>query len=99
MTKYETNVWYGWNGGECPVHPETVVQVQTYGECPGSNEDNASTFTWHEPDINGNPIIAFRVVKEHKETREFWAFMMAGGYWIESVPEAEGAVLFREVLK
>lgn len=22
--------WIGWNGGECPVHPETIVEWVTY---------------------------------------------------------------------
>jgi hypothetical protein len=25
--KYIEGKWYGWNGGECPVHPEAVVDV------------------------------------------------------------------------
>lgn len=24
--------WQAFNGGECPVHPETLVQIQTFGE-------------------------------------------------------------------
>lgn len=105
MTDCEVGKWNGWNGGECPVHPDTVVQVQRRDETreqveaeSPSSAHRANEWDWACDGVAGD-IIAFRVVKEHKEQREFWAFMMAGGYWIESVPEAEGAVLFREVLK
>lgn len=65
--KYEENTWYGWNGGECPVHPETVVDVVGFpGLCP---RDKASIYNCTSMD---SPIVAFRVIKEHKEPREFW---------------------------
>lgn len=28
MTNYNDGKWHGWNGGKCPVHPESIVQVQ-----------------------------------------------------------------------
>lgn len=67
---YNDGKWHGWNGGECPVHPETVVEVATETLRPFKME--ARSINWkHSNDPNLNKIIAFRVVKEHKEPREF----------------------------
>ena len=27
MTDYNDGKWHGWNGGECPVHPESELKV------------------------------------------------------------------------
>lgn len=67
MTNYNDGKWHGHNGGECPVHPETVVHAvyqntHSFGEITGKAVDVA----WD------HPIIAFRVIKEHKQPREFW---------------------------
>ncbi len=71
MENYEVGKWHGWNGGECPVHPETVVEyVMVDGDkdtaCAGAIE-------WSN-DIPPDDwiVIAFRVIKEHREPREFW---------------------------
>lgn len=68
MTEYKENIWYGWNGGECPVHPETVVEVVTD---QGLNPVQAHARGWIW-DSMCSPIRAFRVVREYKEPREFW---------------------------
>ena len=75
MTQSENYVegkWYGWNGGECPVHPETIVDVVA-----GRNDiyvithKNNSAGDWY---WNGNTakIIAFRVVKHYVEPKVVW---------------------------
>lgn len=72
MTEYKENVWYGWNGGECPVHHETEVEYiyldDSIGPC--LCQDKAGHFIWNGDDPM--PLIAFRVVKEYKEPREFF---------------------------
>lgn len=73
--KYEENVWYGWNGGECPVHPETVVDyvwVDHIFGTPCIIRSLASEAKWR---CGISDIIAFRVIKEHKEPREFWIYI------------------------
>lgn len=79
MTNYNGGQWHIWNGGECPVHPETVVQVQMENETreqvkaeSPSSYHCAREWIWGWDDCNGSNIIAFRVIKEHKEPREFW---------------------------
>ena len=67
MTDYNDGKWHGWNGGECPVHPETVVTCmwQDKDGFFDGDTDTAKKFSWRALD-------AFRVTKPHKEPREFW---------------------------
>lgn len=71
---YNDGKWQGWNGGDCPLHPETVVEVVLDNGSLVKGEF-ASRWFW---DIDSTRIIAFRVIKEHKEPREFW--IVDGGY-------------------
>lgn len=77
MTNYNDGLWYGHNGGECPVHPETVVEVAFLTIAGSFLDDNgqvaANIIAWDGNDV-GRPV-AFRVIKEHKEPREFWCVM------------------------
>ena len=81
MTNYNDGKWHGWNGGECPVHPETVVEGVYLNEDGKPDfrspmRDDARNFDW----VRGGLfcLIAFRVIKEHKEPREFWLFRDKG---------------------
>lgn len=69
---YNDGKWHGWNGGECPVHPETVVDVRFAGD-PIEEPVKAKTWSWMHDCEDGN-IVAFRVIKEHREPREFWIY-------------------------
>lgn len=83
---YNDGKWYGWNGGECPVHPETVVEIRL-GDRYYENDDmkdKAAEWFWNV--TGGEGIIAFRVIKEHREPREFW---VCGGDAFDSIHEAE----------
>lgn len=96
MTNYNDGKWHGWNGGECPVHPKTVVEVvYLFAGEPFKETYEASVWDWT---ATVDPVINFRVIKEHKVPREFWAINFLG-YWREGSQNNEGAVLFREVLK
>jgi hypothetical protein len=71
--KYIEGQWYGWNGGECPVHPETVVDVAvaaTKGFIDLYESRLAGDFGWSRD--TPCPIIAFRVVKHHVEPKVVW---------------------------
>jgi len=76
MTDYNDGKWHGWNGGKCPVNPKSNVEIVTRNG--GFNADDAETFYWHRPDSYGNPIVAFRVIKQYKEPREFWISHIGG---------------------
>ncbi|SEU02446.1 hypothetical protein [Paracoccus homiensis] len=87
MSDYNDGKWHGWNGGECPVHDKSTVQTRhlhtheshhssAYNTWRCENEQKAGWFNpscwdWSQPH-EANPIVAFRVVKEHREPREFW---------------------------
>lgn len=62
---YNDGKWHGWNGGECPVHPESVVECLL--ECGHSGEMPAGWWTAWKTEV-----AAFRVIQEHKEPREWW---------------------------
>ena len=69
MTEYKENVWYGWNGGECPVHASSRVDAVFLSGVKVTDRLGAQFMpeAWEE-----GGVIAFRVVKEHREPREFW---------------------------
>lgn len=71
MVNYNDGNWHGWNGGECPVHPETTVH---FINIHGYSEEGhvADDIYW------GDPLL-FRVIKEYKEAREFWINVKTGG--------------------
>jgi hypothetical protein len=77
-TNYNDGKWHGWNGGECPVHPESKVLIMVFSKnlnSGHSRECAANSVNWHS-----NNIIAFRVTKEHKEPREWW---LIGPNWTD----------------
>ena len=71
--KYTEGQWYGWNGGECPVHPETVVDVireTSKGHVVSYYKRCACEWCWSSDDEQ--PIGAFRVIKHHIEKKVIW---------------------------
>jgi hypothetical protein len=73
-TDYNDGKWHGWNGGECPVHPDTVVDVVWQNNDSGrvGIHKRNKAYIWDENNerINWPAIIAFRVVTPYKEPRE-----------------------------
>ena len=73
-TYEKLNHWYGWNGGECPVHPATVVEC-SYMDKRGVLSGDARSFPWNGQTFRGvetDRPCAFRIIKLHVEPREFW---------------------------
>ena len=66
---YNNGQIWGWNGGECPVHPETVVQV--WFRSGPDQEKKAFSYRWTHGMKYGD-IIAFRVVKPYVEPKVIW---------------------------
>ena len=103
MTDYNSGDWYGWNGGECPVHPDTVVEgIYINPEDGGVDSrspvtDKASEFDWER--IERFLLVAFRVVKEYREPREVWVMEYTKDSWMSCSRDYSGAVLFREVIE
>lgn len=84
MTDYNDGNWHGWDGGECPVHPMTEVEVLfpngSRKYVPSQDCSPAWDLAW-----NATPCL-FRVTKEYREPREFW---IAGDHWCASKAEAK----------
>lgn len=67
MTDYNDGKWHGWNGGECPVHPESIIWVvPVKGDKNFTPEMQAKQAIWQDY----NHIRALRVVKPYREPRE-----------------------------
>jgi hypothetical protein len=65
---YNDGKWHQWNGGECPVHHGSTVEMIS-AQSGKPTRRAANSFTWdHELD----PILAFRVTEEFVEPRELW---------------------------
>ena len=83
MTNYNDGNWHGWNGGECPVHPKTIVEVIWFcsGRCTSSEVTEAGRrMTWVKDDPKGGVApIAFRVIRAHREPEEVWVGRGSGG--------------------
>jgi hypothetical protein len=69
---YNDGKIHGWNGGDCPVHPESDVQYWVRSGKKGNY--SAKTLDWdHTPDShNAFDVIAFCVVKQYKEPLFVW---------------------------
>ena len=82
---YNDGAWHGWNGGRCPVHPRSKVDV-LFGDGLGSGLLYfAGDLDWG---VDPHPV-AFRVVKEYKEPREVYE---ACGLYFPTRELAEGYV-------
>lgn len=102
MTNYNDGKWHGWNGGECPVHPKTTVEIVYLVNENGIakfDTGNSVKFTWNAVYAK---IVAFRVVKEYKEPREFWVAVGYSGNVVDATKERPsdpyGYVKVREVM-
>lgn len=88
MTNYNDGYWHVWNGGECPVHEKSRVDI-TYAHGTAIRDVTAGRYGWNSP-------LMFRVVEEHREPREFWISLNNGG--IFNSPQ-ENAIHVREVIE
>lgn len=74
MSNYNDGKWHGWDGGECPVHTESVIEYLWNGSSGVHHEKNIkageclSAFTT----TGKYYMIAFRIIREHRESREWW---------------------------
>ena len=95
------DIWQGWNGGSCPVHPLATVEYVMAGG--GLCKDRADQLDWESTGIDDWDIIAYRIVQEYKPepekvAREVW-LRVGTECWCQCRPEAKGATLFREVIE
>lgn len=82
MTDYNDGNWHIWAGGECPVHPDSLVEtVWKYKDDdevrPTLGPGLARETIW-EGNKHGD-VIAFRVVKPYRKPLVFWANVYENG--------------------
>ena len=69
MLDYNNGEIHGWNGGDCPVHPESIVEVWFLGAGKARCTANDVEWDWTADTAD---IIAFRVVEQHVEPNTVW---------------------------
>jgi hypothetical protein len=98
MTKqdYNNGNWHPWTGGDCPVHPDSIVDVMFHDGHIAIGLD-ADEWDW-SLDICTN-IVAFKVTKEFKaEPREFWINTFSYSTRRNKPEDMDGWIHVREVL-
>lgn len=89
MTDYNDGNWHGWDGGKCPVHPKSLVRTFFIhnGREPSTQSDGVQSIAGYQA---WDCVIAFRVVKEYHEPRDFWIADIKG-WKFSSAREAKAA--------
>lgn len=86
LTNYNDGKIHGWNGGDCPVHPLTIVKLYFKRHTASNSEFVANVVSWLHHD-ESDDIVAFQVVKEYKEPMVIWVNMYNSG--LKAVHENE----------
>jgi hypothetical protein len=80
MNYDKENYWYGWNGGECPVHRDTEVEVIYRGRSPEIGPAGHEDWTHNVYAVG--VIVAFRIIRLYREprkAREWWVNVRMDG--------------------
>ena len=86
MSDYNNGEIYGWNGGKCPVHPESEVRVWLRKNYSDLEDRLAGQCRWNHFKDSGD-IIAFQVIKPYVEPKVIWVNEYKAGlisYYSES---------------
>jgi len=76
---YNDGLWHGWNGSsECPAHPKTLIVCKA--DDGHLYSDGAAAWLFHN-----YTVIAFKVIKEYKEPREYWLDVRNGKIYISEI--------------
>ena len=76
MDRAECGLWHGWNGGVCPIHPDSEISVCLLNGLTHHEVTAKSVAPSHWAE---GIAVAFRVTKPYREPREFWV-TKCGGY-------------------
>ena len=88
MTEYVTGQIYGWNGGECPVHPETVVEYWTRSGRTSALRSKATYLEWEHVNSIGD-IVCFQVITPYAEPKVIYVNEWPSGSCASYVSEEE----------
>ena len=79
-TKKNYGPWIKWNGGECPVPPETIVEAKL--RCVGVEISGlAKTYSWLGVGGDGD-IVEYRVITEQPDLEAAEKLLRDNGYTI-----------------
>jgi hypothetical protein len=70
---YNDGQIHGWNGGECPVHPDSEVKAWT-----DEGADYRHAKNWNDEET---PIVAFKVTKPYVEPKTIWVNEYPVGFY------------------
>ena len=80
MTTKSYSTWIKWGGGECPVPPDTFVEVKLRkGAVTGPS--TASSYEWDHDD-DGGDIVEYRTVIEQPDLEAAEKLLRENGYTI-----------------
>jgi hypothetical protein len=104
MTDYNDGKWHGWNGGECPVAPETMINA-IFDDCSGMVDGECERADFFQWEGHLAPVV-FRVVKPAPPKPREWfltgAFLhdtqIEANAWVFRYPKDGPVILVREVL-
>ena len=83
-TKKIYGPWIKWHGGECPVPPETMVQVKLRGGIVG--ELRAGGYSWR-CGLEDSDIVEYCVVLEQADLDAAEQLLLANGYTVTPPPK------------
>ena len=79
-TKKIYSDWIKWNGGECPVPPDTMVEVKFRRGAP-EREERAGRYFWnHEGE--DDDIVEYRTITEQRDLDAAEQLLRANGYTV-----------------
>ncbi len=88
MNDYNNGQVWGWNGGECPVHPKSEVSI--WGRKGAYNTGSlAENFIWTHKHTGDFDIIAFQVTKPYLEPKVIWVNQYASTPYLAYLSEEE----------
>jgi hypothetical protein len=92
---YNDGNWHRWEGGRCPIHGNSEVNILTKER---TYDCKASEYPWNHPT---DSIIAFKVIQVYTEPREFWIYngSVSWGIKTEKPDDMYGYIHVREVVE
>ena len=79
-TKKIYGPWIEWHGGECPVPPDTIVEVKFRSGAIGL-EHRAGGYRWGQAD-HSSDIVEYRTVTEQPDIEAAEQMLRANGYTV-----------------
>ena len=89
MTEYVTGQIYGWNGGECPVHPETQLKIWTRNGLFCSELTILAKSCFWDHVQHDHDIVCFQVITPYAEPKVIYVNETSTGQMLAHNSESE----------